>query len=331
MTRALALMFALISISAAAQPFRYNPYRPPIMSRQNGAALSANPQYAIDCGGSVSCSVDGGALRITASLTLPDGGSSSGFAEDPAACDTGTYVTDVSQTGVLTCEAATASVPDATNLVTGGVRLTGDLAGTATSPAVVDDSHSHSGSTIAGLDTGDIASGTLAQARGGTGAAALTCTSGERLTSNGTAYSCAAVVTQAVSTLKDEGTDVTQRSTVNFTGAGVSCVDNAGANRTDCTVAGGGGAAVEVDVDFGAGADTVTTVVTGQSWVTATSVILCAPTALATSSREEGAEDAVLEQLHAAIHTRVDGVGFTLLVAAPLTSTGVFKFHCHGV
>ena len=39
-------------------------------------------------------------------------------------------------------------------------------------------------------------------------------------------------------TIEDEGTPVTQRSTVNFTGAGVSCVDNAGSSRTDCTIAG---------------------------------------------------------------------------------------------
>ena len=42
-------------------------------------------------------------------------------------------------------------------------------------------------------------------------------------------------------TIADEGSSLTQRSTLNFTGAGVSCVDNAGSSRTDCTIAGGGG------------------------------------------------------------------------------------------
>lgn len=82
-------------------------------------------------------------------------------------------------------------------------------------------------------------SGTLAQARGGTGAGALTCAAGERLTSNGTAYSCSAVVTQAYTTVEDEGSGLTQRSTVNFTGAGVSCADTGG--KTVCTISGGGG------------------------------------------------------------------------------------------
>ncbi len=38
----------------------------------------------------------------------------------------------------------------------------------------------------------------------------------------------------------DEGTGVTKRAQVNFIGAGVSCVDNAGQTRTDCTITGGG-------------------------------------------------------------------------------------------
>jgi hypothetical protein len=39
-------------------------------------------------------------------------------------------------------------------------------------------------------------------------------------------------------TIKDEGSAVTQRTTLNFTGDGVSCVDNSGSTRTDCTIAG---------------------------------------------------------------------------------------------
>ena len=37
----------------------------------------------------------------------------------------------------------------------------------------------------------------------------------------------------------DETSGLTKRAQVNFTGAGVSCVDNGGATRTDCTIAGG--------------------------------------------------------------------------------------------
>ena len=41
-------------------------------------------------------------------------------------------------------------------------------------------------------------------------------------------------------TIQDEGTSLTQRNTLNFTGAGVTCVDNVGSTRTDCTISGGG-------------------------------------------------------------------------------------------
>lgn len=40
--------------------------------------------------------------------------------------------------------------------------------------------------------------------------------------------------------IMDEAGALTRRSTLNFTGAGVVCADNAGALRTDCTIAGGG-------------------------------------------------------------------------------------------
>jgi hypothetical protein len=42
-------------------------------------------------------------------------------------------------------------------------------------------------------------------------------------------------------TVDNAGTPLTQRPTLNFTGSGVSCADNSGATRTDCTITGGGG------------------------------------------------------------------------------------------
>jgi len=53
----------------------------------------------------------------------------------------------------------------------------------------------------------------------------------------GAAEDCTAVYYQ---TVQDEAGALTQRGILNFTGAGVACVDNAGATRTDCTIAGGG-------------------------------------------------------------------------------------------
>ena len=48
------------------------------------------------------------------------------------------------------------------------------------------------------------------------------------------------------STIQNATTPLTQRSTVNFTGTGVSCADNSGATRTDCTITAGGGGGTPV-------------------------------------------------------------------------------------
>lgn len=42
-------------------------------------------------------------------------------------------------------------------------------------------------------------------------------------------------------TVQDEGTPLTQRATINFTGTGVTCSDNAVSSRTDCAITSGGG------------------------------------------------------------------------------------------
>jgi hypothetical protein len=151
----------------------------------NEKVLSAGTNISITAGGVVS--VTGTVASSTSA------GTATALASDPVACGAGSYVSDVSAAGVLTCSTppGTYALPDSTSGVTGGIRLTGDLAGTATSPSVVDDSHAHTSSTISALDVADITTGTLSQARGGTGAGAVTCTAGDFITSNGTAYSCA--------------------------------------------------------------------------------------------------------------------------------------------
>lgn len=62
--------------------------------------------------------------------------------------------------------------------------------------------------------------------------------------------------------VQDEGSALTGRGTINFTGAGVTCVDNSGSSRTDCTITSGGGSGTlttveDDDVQVG-GADIVT-------------------------------------------------------------------------
>jgi hypothetical protein len=56
-------------------------------------------------------------------------------------------------------------------------------------------------------------------------------------------------------TVQQSGTDLTQRPILNLTGAGVSCLDNSGLQRTDCTITGGSG---------GGGSGTVTSFSAGD-------------------------------------------------------------------
>jgi hypothetical protein len=84
-------------------------------------------------------------------------------------------------------------------------------------------------------------------------------------------------------------------------------------------------------VDFGTEATNASLVVTGQAWVTASSVIVCSPSLVATSSHAEGAEDPLLEGLTVAAHTRVVGTGFTVAASvANGVGNGVYAIDCTG-
>ena len=165
---------------------------------------------------------------------------------------------------------------------------------------------------------------TVTVSGGGGGSPTVSCVSGEALSWNGTTWLCVSNVSTATALAADPAACT----------AGQFVTDLAANGTLTCaTPSGGSGSAnvVEVDVDFGAGVDSVSVVVTGQTWVTGTSKILCAPTMLATSTRAEGEEDAVIEGLVGAIHSRVAATGFTLYVAPALgVASGVFKFHCTG-
>ena len=83
-------------------------------------------------------------------------------------------------------------------------------------------------------------SGTIAQTLGGTGSGSTTCAAGEYLTSNGTVYSCSTPAGgSGYTTIQDEGSGLTQRTTVDFTGAGVTCTDTG--SKTQCSIPGSAG------------------------------------------------------------------------------------------
>jgi hypothetical protein len=97
--------------------------------------------------------------------------------------------------------------------------------------------------------------------------------------------------------------------------------------------AGGSGNFVAATVDFGAypGSNHAAVTVTGATWVTSNSVVVCMPTDLATADRADGSEDAAVEQLTVAVRSRVAGTGFSL-DAAPGNGRAIGKYlvHCSG-
>jgi hypothetical protein len=106
----------------------------------------------------------------------------------------------------------------------------------------------------------------------------------------------------------------------------VLTADSAAATGVKWAAAGGGNA-VEVTVDFGASfTHFAETVVTGQAWVTGTSVIVATPRAAAGE-----VEETVLFQFSPTVSARSAGVGFTLSVYAPIEAKGTYTFACVGV
>lgn len=102
-----------------------------------------------------------------------------------------------------------------------------------------------------GVQAGPITTSGLTQATGkllgrgtaGTGAIEEI-TVGTNLSLSGTTLNASAGA-GGYATIQEEGSDLTQRSKLNFIGSAVTCVDDAGNTRTNCTVTSGGGSTHE--------------------------------------------------------------------------------------
>lgn len=219
-------MIATLAALILAQPASMNLNQQPVMVRDENVAQSTVRAVTVNCSGAgVTCTQSGS----TWTLSVAGGG---------GAPTSATYITQTPD-ATLTNEQALSAL--ATGIVV-NTTTTGVLTiytGASCTNQFIRSLSASGAATCASISLTADVTGTLPQSNGGTGAGALSCAAGERLTSNGTAYSCSAVVTQAYATVEDEGTPLTQRSTVNMTGAGVSCTDSGG--KTVCTISGGGG------------------------------------------------------------------------------------------
>lgn len=129
--------------------------------------------------------------------------------------------------------------------------------------------------------------------------------------------------------LQDEGSTQGQITTINLTGSGVSC-SKSGAVGTCNVSAGGSGNTVEVTISFGSSAlDQKTTTVTGQTWVTSSSVINCGIFGK-TVVGDNDSEDPAVEELQVQTSNRVVGTGFDLIASSPMPVVGTFYAHCFG-
>lgn len=81
-----------------------------------------------------------------------------------------------------------------------------------------------------------------------------------RLISGGSSSSSGGSGSSGYIDVQDEGSNLVKRSTINFIGSAITCVDNSGTTVTDCTVASSGGATVSVppaSVLFSTGGTTI--------------------------------------------------------------------------
>lgn len=134
------------------------------------------------------------------------------------------------------------------------------------------------------------------------------------------------------STIQNKGSPLTQRTTLNFTGYGITCTDSGGV--TVCTVVGSDAGTpryIAANIDFTSVGNSTASTSVAATWATASSIIDCNPTGVATVSRAEGAEDAILEGLQCQISNRSAGVGFTLKCSPRQgLAYGVYAVHCSG-
>ena len=100
----------------------------------------------------------------------------------------------------------------------------------------------------------------------------------------------------------------------------------------DTLVGGGGGYLLQVEVDFGFSSgnegDIARTTVTGQAWVTPSSVIICNPFAGATP--DHSGDEVVAEGLVAYAENLVTGVGFDVVAYAPSGTWGRYYINAIG-
>jgi hypothetical protein len=133
----------------------------------------------------------------------------------------------------------------------GGISLAGSQSLSAAALSFVDlGSITHSTTANQGLRLPNAASATPSNPTSGEGYLAWDAAGNQLITYNGAAWTT--VGGGGYATVQEEGTSVTQRSTLNFIGSAITCIDNV--SKTECTIAGGVGGE-DLQTTYGLDAD----------------------------------------------------------------------------
>lgn len=127
--------------------------------------------------------------------------------------------------------------------------------------------------------------------------------------------------------INDEGSGLAQRSVVNFIGSGVTCVDNSGTGKTDCTITGGGAASVSDLTDLKVSASSADLTIAAGSYRCGSTVYALASPITITLSSGTADADIIVDCLNAGTSNAfvisttntVTGTGFLSTTAAYTT------------
>jgi hypothetical protein len=308
-----------------------------------GTACTNQFPRSLDASGVATCASVGDAdvSSITGAKISSAVATATALAANPADCASNAYAQTIAASGNLTCKQVAYS--EITSPPTIPTDLSAEPFVTASASGNLSAERVLSNGTNTTVDTGTVGqikvnlSGSISEAS---------------ITNLTTDLAAKALATRAINTTAPVtgGGDLSADRTISvldFVASGAShargTVPDPGASagatrylREDATwvapPAGGSANAVTANLDFGVNGNTsASVVVTGASWVTAASKIVCAPTMFATGSRAEGADDAIIEGLTVAVHSRVAGTGFTVAGAVRQGEAfGVYAVNCLG-
>jgi len=247
---------------------------PPAIRIQQGGTTQGQA-HTLNCGANVTCTVSGGKAAISASggSGSPGGASGNLQTNDGAggfgayagsSCGANQYATSTNASGALTCGGVSQLSANGANCAAGNAPLGVDASGASEGCfAVAAASHNHAGGDI----TSAVASATALAANPtdcSAGQYANAIAASGNLSCGQVAYSeLSGAPSNTITTVRDEGSPLTARSSINFTGSGVACADDAANSRTNCTISKlAGGTTGQVQFNNGGNLDGINNILT---------------------------------------------------------------------